>query len=152
MKRAAPRTFKHAMQRITGTLTVEEAAMIAGKSTRLVHYWGDGDSDQEPTLSQALALDAAYVAASGDIAVIFQSYRVQLESRLSIHETADPIDRLADMVKEVGEAADAYRANHKHPSIAQKTEALKEVAEAITALELMARDLEQETPALAVAS
>jgi len=76
-------SFAQATTRVAGLIGYGEAARITGRSVRAVRYWTEDDRDGEPTISQALTLDAAWSAAGGEGAPILECYAVQLDVRLS---------------------------------------------------------------------
>ena len=144
MKPRTPGSFEAAIMRIVGNVTDETAALAVGKSPSLVRKWADPDCDTLPDLRQSLALDACYVEAGCGPAPIL----AVLVSRLAAvsgprHSPADPLERLADTLREVSEAADVWRAMHR-PHLSANDAALidKELCEAIDALEAMRRDVQ----------
>ena len=78
-------SFAQAITRIAGVIGFEAAAKLVGRSDRAVRYWTEDDKDGEPTLSQALALDAAYRTAGGEGAPILDSYAAQLDVAIADH-------------------------------------------------------------------
>jgi hypothetical protein len=114
-----PGTVAEAVSRIFGAITPAGAASAVGKSVGHVYRWGDPDDDQEPKLSQAIVLDAAYLdwaAQHPDLPEalshppILAAYTAILE-RLGAQPrpAADPRDRLTAIMAEVGDVAQAVR-------------------------------------------
>ena len=105
-KPRAALTFAQAITRVCGLIGYPEAARITGRSDRAVRYWTEDDQDGQPTLTQALALDAAYRAAGGADAPILESYAAQLDVRLSddIACRMELTAAIGTVAQEVGEA------------------------------------------------
>ena len=79
MKQRPARSFEKAIFNIMSALGNEAAAAAVGRSVSLIRKWSDPDSDSWPSLKQALALDAAYVRATGNPPPIHQVYQHRLD-------------------------------------------------------------------------
>ncbi len=60
-----PSTFEDAILRIVDRIGWAAAADAVGKGERVVRNWSDPDMDRQPTIDEAMALDAAYLSAGG---------------------------------------------------------------------------------------
>lgn len=139
-----PGTYAAAITRIMGYLGPEACAATVGKSEGMVRRWSNPDDDRCPALHEAEALDRAYVEAGCGPAPILAVYRERVAALAFApsHSPADPLERLATTLKEVGEAADAWRAmQHPRLSNLDASEIERELSEAIEALEAMRRDV-----------
>ena len=139
-----PRTFEDAITRILGDLGAERAAEAVGKSTSMVRQWSDPDVDALPDIRKAARLDAAYAVETGEMP-IGKAYVREVQALAGGgggHTPGCPLERITEMIRETAEAADAFRAFHGNMSPAQASEALREIQEAIDALERMAKDIE----------
>src|SRR3546814_4951638 len=105
-----PGTYADAITRILGNLSPELAAAAVGKSEGLVRRWSNPDDDALPSLVQAEQMDRAYAGAGCGPAPILavNSERIK-QAGAQVHTTADPPERLASPLTEVGAAADAWR-------------------------------------------
>ena len=139
-----PRSFEDAITRILGFLGADRAAEAVRKSTSMVRQWSDPDVDQLPNVRQAAALDAAHAVETGEMPIgqVYAHEVARLAGAGRGHVPGCPLERITEMVREVSEAADAFRAFHGNMSQAQASEALREIQEAIDALERMAKDIE----------
>ncbi|WP_121120075.1 hypothetical protein [Croceibacterium ferulae] len=77
-----PYDFPKAIQTIGKLIGWDVAGAMFGVTGRAVEFWGDDDKGTLPTLAQAFALDAAYVAAGGNYAPILESYARQFDAKL----------------------------------------------------------------------
>lgn len=139
-----PRSFEDAITRVLGYLGADRAAEAVGKSTSMVRQWSDPDIDTLPNLKQAAALDAACASETGEMPIgsVYAVVAMRLAGGVRNHTPGCPIDRLAELARETSEAIDAYRAQHKFPSPAQRSEAKRELAEMIEAAERAIADIE----------
>jgi hypothetical protein len=150
MKPRKPNTVHESIQRIYGALTLPVAATAVGKSGSHVYRWGNPDADSLPNIEQAMALDMAFVAAGCGSAPILDLYRTRIHGVTAPpHTAADPRDRLASIMKEIGDVAGEVRASidsHGPGGAAiTPTEASSiagEAQEAINALRLLIADLD----------
>jgi len=138
-----PGTYAAAITRALGYLSPEIAAAAVGKSEGLVRRWSHPDDDTLPSLEQAEALDRAYVAAGHGPAPILAVYAERVSAvGVPAHSPACPLERLASTLKEVGEAADVWRAmSHPRLSNVDAQDIDRELCEAIEALEKMRADV-----------
>jgi len=96
----------HAVTIIAGRIDYPEMALLVGKSESLVRKWSDPRAGRAPTLAQAMALDAAYLAVGGDRAPILSAYSHIVDVRVAA-ETACLTQLRADVAtasREFGEA------------------------------------------------
>src|SRR3546814_107107 len=149
-----PGTYADAITRILGNLSPELAAAAVGKSEGLVRRWSNPDDDALPSLVQAEQMDRAYAEAGCGPAPILAVYSERIkQAGAPVHTTADPLERLASTLKEVGEAADAWRAmQYPRLSINDAAEIEREILDAIEALENMRRDVQARGAALRAGS
>jgi hypothetical protein len=101
-----PYDFPKAIQTIGKMIGWDVAGAMFGVTGRAVEFWGDDDHAALPTLVQAFALDAAYVAAGGNHAPILESYARQFDAKL-VQATACRAllaEDVANLTRETGEA------------------------------------------------
>ncbi|HEX7856015.1 MAG TPA: hypothetical protein VF503_20220 [Sphingobium sp.] len=105
-KPRAPLTFGLAITTIAGVIGWPEACRITKRANRTLRLWSETDKKGSPTLQQALALDAAYIAAGGERAPILESYALQIEVLLadSIACRLELAGDIAEASREAGEA------------------------------------------------
>ena len=105
-----PHTSFFAVQRIITQLSgCEFAAPIVGRTASCVRDWGNDQTTSCPSWAQAIALDAAYRAAGGEGAPLFEAYAAQLDLAFN-HLVAcqkELARDLAEASREVGEALGA---------------------------------------------
>jgi len=132
-----PLTFEDAIVQITKALGWEAAAAVVGKGVRLLGYWSDPDDDREPSLSQALKLDAAYRSKTGgEGAPLLAAYAYRLElDGLQVPNGAGLVELAAHSCTEVGEALGALMKCTRPGATPKEREgAAKEIDEAVDAL------------------
>lgn len=102
-----PLTVADAVTDIAKELGWDEAAALFGCTVRMVAAWSDPDDPREPSLKQALAMDAAYRAKTGqDFAPIQAAYAHQLDLMQAPVGNRDQLRQIVgDIIKETGEAA-----------------------------------------------
>lgn len=106
-----PGKFGAAITEIAAALGWDASAEIAGVRTRAFRNYSDDDTRQTPTLAQALALDAAYVASTGREPPLMAAYLLSLEIAATPKANAAEILRLTqDAAREAGEAVAALAA------------------------------------------
>ena len=90
------------------------------------------------------ALDAAYAVATGEMPIgqVYAHEVTRLAGGVRGHTPGCPMDRMAEIAREASEAIDAYRAQQKHPSPIQASEAKRELVEMIEAAERAIADIE----------
>lgn len=131
-----PLTFAHAVTRIAGRIGWDGCADACGKSERAVRAWSDPELDRQPCLDDALALDAAYVAAGGGEAPLLSVYAARLDrSTTPPADSAELARATASVAKEAGEAVAALVAASQ-PGAPSRDRAIaeREVADAVDAL------------------
>ncbi len=140
-----PISWAGACTKILGTLGLSAGTAI-GRSDALIRRFADPDLDNEPNLSQALALDAAFVNATGESAPILKVYKVRLRELTegAAHEARAPLVALADAMSEVGDVSRAVLVAVADGKVAQheRIAVQREIAEAIEKLSRLARDLD----------
>lgn len=112
MKLRNPTTFDGAIHRITGLLTAEAcgAALQPPRSGSLVKKWGDEDCEQQPSLSQAFALDEMFVREVGGEGPIMTVWKHKLLGAAKAHVSMEATDRLCDALHAIGDLAGEVRA------------------------------------------
>lgn len=154
MKLRRPDTVEHALTRVMSDLGPEAAAAAIGRSVSLLHRASNPDDEFQLSIEHCITLDAEYQTVTGNPGPLRQAFEAEVErlaGDLITHTPADPLDRVTQVIKEGAEAVQAYRASHAATSPHMRTVALTEIAEAIDALQAMARDLEaQDRPLAAV--
>jgi len=139
-KAREPTTFEDAILRIVDRIGWAAAADAVGKGERVVRNWSDPDMDREPTISEALALDAAYRAAGGgNPPPMAAVYMARLDRAASPPSNAAEIGAATALAaKEAGEAiAAAVAASLAGADQKSRTIADKEVGQAIDALQTL---------------
>lgn len=74
MKPRSPKTFAAAVTRIKAVLGESTCAEIVDRSESLIRKWADPDHESQPSLSQAVALDSAYVSSGRGDPPLLQVY------------------------------------------------------------------------------
>lgn len=107
-----PLTVADAVTEIAKVLGWETAAGVVGLTVRTVAYWSDPDDGREPSLKQALALDAAYRAETqSDHAPIRAAYDYQLDLlQAPVGNAAELRQLVGEVAREAGEAVCALLA------------------------------------------
>ncbi|MCA3264947.1 MAG: hypothetical protein ING19_02665 [Azospirillum sp.] len=140
-----PVSFPGAVTRIMGALGLG-AAQAIGKSDSLIRKFADPDHDAQPNLDQALALDAAFVLATGDEAPILRVYLQKLEdlTRGAAHVALAPHARLMRVMAEMGEIAGDLHAASVDGQVtpSERAKLQKDIADTIEQLTAMSRDLD----------
>lgn len=88
-----PSTFEDAIVRIADRIGWGAAADAVGKGERVVRNWSDPDMDRQPTIDEAMALDAAYLAAGGGEPPLMAVYGRRLDRMVTA--PAANADRIA---------------------------------------------------------
>ncbi len=105
-KLRTPLTFEDAMTRVAGLIGWTEVQRITGRADSTVRAWGDPNNQTAAPIDQALALDAAYVAAGGEDPPFLDTFAFRLNVRL-IEQTACRsalAGELAEAMRETGDA------------------------------------------------
>lgn len=135
MKRRPPLSIHAALARIVGQLPrdYDEAGEVTGRQAGTIRAYGDPDRREEIPVTDAIALDLAYMAAGGEGAPIFEAYAHKLE----LAELAQFADRIAlhkqvvRVIQEGGEAhAALVRACQADATPFDRATALREAGEA----------------------
>jgi hypothetical protein len=157
-KSRLPGTIHEAVSRVLGSISPAEAARVVGKSVGHVYKWGapvsdDDDVQPEPKLSQAIALDAAYMAWAAEHPdlpdvlshpPILAAYAAILEGfGAPRRKPADPRDRLTTIMAEVGDVAGAVRDALADGAVStnERARIAKEAGDAVTALQALLDDM-----------
>ena len=142
-KARQPLTFPDAVTRVAGRIGWAGAADACGKSERAVRAWTDPELDRQPCLDDALALDAAYLAAGGGEPPLMAVYAARLErASAPPANSADLARATAAVAKETGEAVAALVvASLPGAPSRDRAVAEREVADAVEALAEVQRKL-----------
>ncbi len=135
-----PSTFEDAILRIVDRIGWTAAADAVGKGERVVRNWSDPDMDRQPTIDEALALDAAYLAAGGgEPPPMMAVYQVRLDRRAMPASDGAAIAAATGVAaKEMGEAiAAAVAASQPGADGKTRVVADKEIGDAIGALQVL---------------
>lgn len=73
-----PDTSADAVLQIAGHIGYPAAGTVVGRSTACIRDWTNEATTSCPSFVQAVALDAAYIAAGGENAPLFDAYAAQL--------------------------------------------------------------------------
>lgn len=127
-----PLSVADAITEIAKTVGWEETANLVGLTVRSIAYWSDPEDPREPKLSQALALDAAYRAATkSDYAPIQAAYAHQLDVLQAPVGNRDQLREIVGhIIKETGEAACAVLQATDNPDPKVQQNAVRELDEA----------------------
>lgn len=140
-----PDSFAGAVTLIAVTIGFDEAAKAIGKSEALVRKFTDPDCDSLPSVEQALAMDAAYVAFTGQpgpLCLVYGDKLKELVGQLQ-HAAKPPKERLIDIHGEVGgiHAAVADALSDGKVTNTERARIVKEAKEAIAAINALIRDV-----------
>jgi len=107
-KLRAPATFEDAVTRIAGAIGWTACAEVVGKVEKVVRNWSDPDMDRRPSIEEAVALDAAYLAAVGGEPPLLAVYQLMLARRAAPSpDTAALARAVSETLRESGEAGAA---------------------------------------------
>lgn len=132
-KARQPLSIADAVTEIAKVVGWEESAAAVERTVRTVAYWSDPEDDREPSLAQALVLDAAYRRKTeGDYAPIQAAYAYQLDIlQEPVGNRAALREIVGDVARETGEAVCALvRATGDDASPTDIRTAAREVDEA----------------------
>lgn len=131
-----PSTFADAVTRIAGRIGWSAMADAVGKTERAVRNWSDPDMDRHPSIQDALALDAAYLAAGGGEPPIMAVYQLQLDRAVQAPADSAALARATgNVATEVGQAVAALvQVTLPGASQADRVVAERELTEAIDAM------------------
>lgn len=106
-KPRVPHTWADAMTRVAGRIGWEAARMaVGGLGERMLRRWSDPEDDRWPSLDQALALDAAYLADGGEEAPFLAAFSAQLDTKMAdtiaCHQAL--LEDAATVAREMGDA------------------------------------------------
>ncbi|GAN12446.1 MULTISPECIES: hypothetical protein [Sphingomonas] len=148
----APRTYPDAITRIAGAIGWEEVCRITGRALRSARYWSQTNCKTVPSIAQAQALDAAYIAAGGQGSPFFDAFEFQLGIQIERQEacTRELLGEIAVASKEFGEAmAAAIRITQSNASPLDVHRALAEVEQSAGAIDALMRRLTSFLPSMA---
>jgi hypothetical protein len=110
-KARCPASFADAVTRVAGRLGWDGAAQAVGKAERTVRNWSDPDTGAQPSIDDALRLDAAYLAADGGEPPMLAVYQLRLERSVApAADTAALTASAAQAAREAGEFTAAMMA------------------------------------------
>ncbi|MCH2486872.1 MAG: hypothetical protein MK010_03895 [Erythrobacter sp.] len=139
MKPRPPLSIHAAITRVVGQLPEDwdSAAEATGRKPHLLRKYSDPDRREELPVSDAIALDLAYIAAGGQGAPIFEAYAYKLELA-ELAQFADRIElhrKAIDVIREGGEAhAALVRACQPDATSTDRDNAVRECSEAFDEL------------------
>lgn len=142
-KRRDPSTVDDAILRIAARIGWDRAAEAVGKGERVVRYWTDPDLGREPTFSEAMALDLAYIRDGGGEPPLLALYQLRLERAVQDRPDQEALVNATSLAaKEVGEAL-AATIQASQPGAPETVRAIadREVGEACEALLQLRRTL-----------
>jgi len=151
-KSREPTTFEDAILRIVDRIGWAAAADVVGKGERVVRNWSDPDMDRQPTIDEAMALDAAYLAAGGGEPPLMAVYSRRLDRMVKApSDTAVLVRASQTAAVEAGQAIAALMAaSQPGASAGDLALADRETEEAIEALSAAHRHLGSRTHLKAV--
>jgi len=110
-KRREPLSIDEAMARIAGKVPGGWIALAkhVGKHERTVRKWGDADTDDEITLSAAIALDTLYQKSGGAGRPLLTAHEdlVDAARAVAFADQFEVVRRLSEFVKESSDAKQA---------------------------------------------
>lgn len=110
-KARCPSSFADAVTRVAGRLGWDGTAQAVGKAERTVRNWSDPDTGAQPTIDDALRLDAAYLEAGGGEPPMLAVYQLRLERAVApVADTAELTASAAMAAREAGEFTAAMMA------------------------------------------
>lgn len=92
MKLRTPKRFASAITRIKTALGEDECARAVNRSTSLIRKWADPDHASRPNLSQALALDVAFVEAGHGEPPLLSLYQQRLARAVAKNKARPLVD------------------------------------------------------------
>lgn len=108
MTKRRPALSAHAaLGAIVGRIGWTAAIAVTGRRERSIRKWGEPDVEPGVPLEQALALDIAYIEATGAAVAPFEAWynlQLQLARARTRAAVASPHEQIAIAHKEVGEA------------------------------------------------
>lgn len=143
-KQRIPGTWAHAAFTIGERIGAKRAAAVGQVGERTFYNWADPDLEATPTLSQAFALDMAFVDAGGEELPFLAVYQAAAECRAIVIDPCSLalVDDLAETAREFGEAFEhTLAATRPNASRAHVLRAMTETAELQQATNTIARRL-----------
>lgn len=148
-----PLTHANAVALIIDHIGATSAAHAVGLRTeRQIHYWADQDSGRSPNVAQAVALDAAYIAAGGIGAPMRDAHEAMLSAASGEDIACQRAlgEALAEASEEMGDAlAAAVPLIQPGASRHQISRALREAEQAHGAVGRMLRRVKSFLPTAA---
>ena len=138
----APRTYAEAVTRIAGAIGWDRVASLTGRTERAARYWSQPNKKTVPSIAQAQALDAAYIAAGGQGSPYLEAFEFLLGVQIERQEacTRELLNEIATASKEFGEAmAAAIRVTQSNASPQDVFVAFAEVEQAARAIDALMR-------------
>lgn len=142
-KARAPSTFEDAITRIAARIGWDGAAEAVGKVEKVVRNWSDPDMNRLPSIDEALAMDAAFIASGGGEGPLMAVYQLKLERSGTPPSDIVALARATGVVaRESGEAVAALvAAAQPGASAADVAKAEREVIEGIESMTSALRKL-----------
>jgi hypothetical protein len=145
----APQTYDEAITRIAGVIGWDRICQITGRAVRSARYWSQPNCKTVPSIAQAQALDAAYIAAGGAGSPFLDTFEFQLGQQLQRQDacTRQLLTEIAVATKECGDAMSAALgvvSSNASPLSAHR--AFAEVVEAQRAIDALMRRLSSFLP------
>ena len=145
----APQTYDEAITRIAGVIGWDRICQLTGRALRSARYWSQPNCKTVPSIAQAQALDAAYIAAGGAGSPFLDTFEFQLGQQLQRQEacTRELLTEIAVATKECGDAMSAALgvvSSNASPLSAHR--AFAEVVEAQRAIDALMRRLSSFLP------
>lgn len=140
----APRTYDEAITRIAGAIGWDQVCAITGRKERAVRFWSQPNCATVPTIAQAQALDAAYIAAGGQGSPYLEAFEFLLGIQVERQEacTRELLNEIGVASKEFGEAmAAAIRVTQSNASPQDVHVAFAEVEQSARAIDALMRRL-----------
>lgn len=138
-----PGTYAHAMRRVMDLYEVEAAVEIGGAKVRDVYDYSDPRSSRRPPIVCCERWDRR-LKEDGHEPLFLSIYHARLSLTEARHAPLDPVEATTTAIRECGEAVNAYLMSaHRAPTPHEETETLREIDEAIAALQRLAKDVER---------
>ena len=140
----APRTYPDAITRIAGAIGWEEVCRITGRALRSARYWSQTNCKTVPSIAQAQALDAAYIAAGGQGSPFFDAFEFQLGIQIERQEACT-----RELLGEIAVASKEFGITQSNASPLDVHRALAEVEQSAGAIDALMRRLTSFLPSMA---
>ena len=147
-KTVPPQTFASVVDEVITLLGHDYAAAAANRSKTTLYNWRDIDRNDLPNGDQMAAMDAACLdsgqCTEGPFFRHMRHLHEKATGRMPEHVPADPMERIHEFCKETGEVGPwlVKVLTDRNAPLADKQAALKDIREAIQALQGCERDIE----------